>query len=163
MTSSTSRGGLIEQVTAAVGAGDGQVAGASETRYIWTGWEPRRAHMTLLLTGNTRAADLRFLHAASHGGVPQQHRVVGDRTGGALDSPVVIERFSWSWPHTPDTLEIELEFMELEPGIAGLVTAAPPPTPAVETDPVPTGLPPMFLLDIEGAEQEFGPQPNPNP
>ena len=154
------QGGLLDQVKASV-AGTSQVAGASEVTWIWTGWEPRRAHMTLLLTGSRRAADLRFLHTASRGEVPQQHRIVGDQTGGAFESPVFIETFHWDWPHTPDELEITIVFFEEEPKVTDLVTTPPPPTPAVETEPVPTGIPPEFLLDIEGAEQEFGPQPAP--
>ena len=142
------QGGIIEQETAGTGAGDGQVVGSSEVQWIWTGWEPRRAQLVLSISGPERGAHLRTLHIASHGDVPQQHTIVGDRTGGALDSPVVIETFDWNWPHQPDEIEVTIGFVELKPGIASLVTAPRPVLPDPDPEPQPAD-----LLDDEDSTQ----------
>lgn len=130
------KGALIDRGDAATGAGDGQVVSTSDVDWIFHGWQPRIATVDLLVTGPDRGDHLQFLLKAYYGGVPQEHRLVGDRTGGAFDSPVVMRRLRWRWPQTPDELYIKMVFRELKPQITVRTTAPEPVTPRT-VDPPP--------------------------
>lgn len=158
------QGGLVEDVEGASAAGDAQIPGASEKQLIWTGWEQRFADVEIQVSGEGRFDVLAYLHRASHGTLPERHRLVGDETGRAFDSDVVIDSFRWRAPQEVDELTISISFMELEPGIASLSTAPPPPPPADVATP---DTPPLILSPEElGLIEEFeaaidGPQPGP--
>ena len=135
--------GLVEDV-GGTAAGDGQIVGSSELGHVWSGREPREAELTLTIMGPNRGDSLRLLLDAHGGDVPQEHRLVGDRTGGAFPGPVRISALSWDWPQVPDVLEVRMTFRELQPEVANARTA---PLPTVEraVDPPP----PADLLNPE--------------
>lgn len=144
------QGGMVEDV-GGTAAGDGQVVGSSELGHVWTGRPPREAEVTLTITERQgRAAWLEALLGAHGGDVPQEHKLVGDRTGGAFTAPVRIADLRWDWPQVPDVLQVTMTFRELKPEIANERTA-PVPTAQRQETPAPPA-PVLNQADTERLE-----------
>ena len=127
--------GLVEGVSGTA-AGDGEIVGSSGLGHVWRGRPPREAEITLTIMGPDRGDALRLLLGAHGGDAPQEHRLVGDRTGGAFPGPVRISAFRWDWPQVPDMLQVRMTFRELKPEVANARTAPVPTTPRA-VDPAP--------------------------
>ena len=127
--------GMVSGVSGTA-AGDGEIVGSSALGHVWSGRAPSEAEITLTIMGPDRGDALRLLLGAHGGDAPQEHRLVGDRTGGAFPGSVRISAFSWDWPQVPDVLQVSMTFRDLKPEVANARTAPVPTTPRA-VDPAP--------------------------
>ena len=127
--------GLVEGVSGTA-AGDGEIVASSQIGHVWKGRPPREAKLGLTIMGPDRGDALRLLLGAHGGEAPQEHRLVGDRTGGAFPGPVRISAFDWDWPQVPNVLQVDMTFRELKPEVANARTE-PVPVAERQVDPAP--------------------------